>query len=100
MSPFAFLLIPVVIVVAASLILWLRGRQPTTLSSGIDSFQREMHALSPDAAVTRAPRRFESDGQLESSTRRQPSLPRRPPTAPDPHAPPVAPPPRRPDPEA
>lgn len=99
MSPFAFLLIPVVIVVAASLILWLRGRQPTTLHSGVDSFQREMHALSPDSRVTRTPRRFESDGQLGSSTRREPSLPRRPPTAPDQLAPPVTPPPRRPDPE-
>ncbi len=61
MSPFVFLLVPVVIIVLASLLLWLRGRQPTNMHSGIHGFQREMQALSPDAQA-RKPRRFESDG--------------------------------------
>ena len=47
MNPLVFLLIPVVIVLLASLFMWLRGRKPTTLRSGIDGFQREMDALSP-----------------------------------------------------
>ena len=61
MSPFVFLLVPVAIVVLASIVVWLRGRKPVTLHSGIDDFQREMHALSPSAGA-RKPRRFESDG--------------------------------------
>ena len=61
MSPFVFLLIPVVIVLLASLFMYLRGRKPTTLRSGIDSFQREMDALSPDRSTDRRPRRFDSD---------------------------------------
>ncbi len=61
MSPFVFLLVPVVIVVVASLFLWVRGRQPTNMHSGIQGFEQEMRALSPDAQ-TRKPRRFESDG--------------------------------------
>ncbi|HYI62449.1 MAG TPA: hypothetical protein VEW93_11670 [Acidimicrobiales bacterium] len=61
MSPFVFLLIPVVIVVLASLVMWLRGRQPQTLNSGIHGFRREMDALSPGAASPR-PRRFDAEG--------------------------------------
>ncbi len=60
MSPFAFLIIPVVIILLASLVMWVRGRNPTTLKSGIDGFSREMRALSPDEAP-RAPRRFDAD---------------------------------------
>lgn len=59
MNPLVFLLIPVVIVVVASLVMWLRSRQPQTLRSGVDGFQREMEALSPERA-TRSPRRFEA----------------------------------------
>ncbi len=61
MSPFVFLLVPVVIIVLASFLLWVRGRQPTNMHSGIHGFQREMEALSPDTQA-RKPRRFESDG--------------------------------------
>ncbi|HEU5151956.1 MAG TPA: hypothetical protein VFU19_15775 [Iamia sp.] len=61
MSPFVFLLVPVVIIVLASFLLWVRGRQPTNMHSGIHGFQQEMRALSPDAQA-RKPRRFESDG--------------------------------------
>ena len=61
MSPFVFLLVPVVIIVLASLFLWVRGRQPTNMHSGIQGFEQEMRALSPDGQA-RKPRRFESDG--------------------------------------
>ena len=61
MNPLVFLLIPVVIVLLASFVMYLRGRKPTTLRSGIDSFQREMDALSPERGNERRPRRFDSD---------------------------------------
>lgn len=60
-NPFVFLIIPVVIIALASLLLWARGRNPTTLRSGMDGFSREMRALSPDD-TQRKPRRFEADG--------------------------------------
>lgn len=64
MSPFAFLLIPVVIVVIGSVVLYLRQRKPTTLHSGIEEFRNEMKALSPEGgAQSRRPRRFDSDGR-------------------------------------
>jgi len=66
MSPFVFLLIPVIIVVVASVVMYLRGRQPQTLRSGIEGFQREMHALSPETQARR-PRRFEADGSAHAS---------------------------------
>jgi hypothetical protein len=68
MSPFAFLLVPVVIILLASLFMWLRGRNPTTLKSGIDGFNREMRALSPDDAP-RSPRRFEAERPSEPAPR-------------------------------
>ena len=43
-----FLLVPILIVLAASLVMWVRNRQPTSLESGVDAFRREMHALSPE----------------------------------------------------
>lgn len=72
MSPFVFLLVPVVIIAVASLYLWVRGRQPTNMHSGIHGFQREMQALSPDAQ-TRKPRRFDADGT--SGPARRPTRP-------------------------
>lgn len=68
MSPFVFLLIPVVIIVLASLVMWLRGRQPQTLHSGIDGFQREMKALSPEARAPRM-RRFEAGDRAAPPSR-------------------------------
>ncbi|CAN5562068.1 hypothetical protein BH24ACT4_BH24ACT4_10160 [soil metagenome] len=65
MSPFVFLVIPVIIIVLASLVMWVRGRTPTTLRSGIDGFSREMQALSPDE-TPRPSRRFESDAASRS----------------------------------
>ena len=48
MNPLTFLAIPLVIVTVGCLWLWARSRRPNTLDSGIDDFQREMRALSPD----------------------------------------------------
>ncbi|NLV55260.1 MAG: hypothetical protein GXY13_06585 [Acidimicrobiales bacterium] len=59
MTALYFLLIPLLVVVVASVYLYLRGRKPTGLHSGIDGFRKEMHALSPDSGPR--PRRFESD---------------------------------------
>ncbi len=66
MSPFVFLIIPVIIILIASLVVWARGRNPTTLKSGIEGFSREMRALSPDQAP-RAPRRFEADASSRTA---------------------------------
>ena len=44
----AFLLIAVVVSTIGTLVLWVRNRDTTTLDQGIDAFQREMRALSPD----------------------------------------------------
>lgn len=44
-----YLLVPLVIVLLASFVMWARNRQPTSLQSGVDDFRREMQALSPDA---------------------------------------------------
>jgi hypothetical protein len=48
MSPLAFLIIPLVVVAIGCVWLWARSRRPQTLDSGIDDFQREMRALSPE----------------------------------------------------
>jgi hypothetical protein len=45
-----YLLVPVLVVAAFATVSWVRNRQPTSLESGVDAFQREMKALSPDAA--------------------------------------------------
>lgn len=52
MSVLAYLLVPIAVVAIAALVTWARNRQPTSLQSGVDSFRREMDALSPDAAPT------------------------------------------------
>lgn len=48
MTALLFLAIPVVIIVLGGTILWLRHRKPTSLESGVESFRREMRALSPE----------------------------------------------------
>ncbi len=74
-SVLAYLMIPVAIVSLAASVVWLRNRQPSSLESGVDSFRREMDALSPDAAPS--PRR-----NPEGSDRpRGPAGPRRPPSS-------------------
>lgn len=45
-----YLLIPALVVGIAASALWLRNREPTSLESGVESFRREMQALSPEAA--------------------------------------------------
>ena len=49
MTILVYLLVPLLIVLAASLVMWMRNRQPTSLQSGVDDFRREMQALSPEA---------------------------------------------------
>lgn len=58
----AYLLVPVLVVAIAASVTWLRNRQPTSLQSGVDSFRREMDALSPEAVPTHR-RRTDPQGQ-------------------------------------
>lgn len=53
MSGLAFLLIALAISLVGSVVLWLRTRRPHSLDSGIESFRREMQALSPDGSRRR-----------------------------------------------
>ena len=77
MTVLAYLMVPVLVVAAAASYLWFRNRQPTSLESGVDSFRREMDALSPDAAPS--PRR-PAEGADARREARGPSGPRRPPS--------------------
>lgn len=56
MSSIVFLLAAVVLSVIGSAVFVLRHRKPTSLEHGIDSFSREMDALSP-GRLTDTPRR-------------------------------------------
>ena len=47
MNALGFLAIVVVIVVVGGFVLWLTNRKPSSTESSIDSFRREMDALSP-----------------------------------------------------
>ena len=47
MSPVAFLMLAVVIIVVGCGILYLRNRTPTSYESSVDNFRREMQALAP-----------------------------------------------------
>ena len=44
----AFLLIAVVVSALGTFVLWMRTRGSTSLDHGVEEFQREMRALSPD----------------------------------------------------
>jgi hypothetical protein len=57
-----YLLVPVLIVAVVAAVGWIRNRQPTSLESGVDAFQREMQALSPDAAPSSRRRPLDDDG--------------------------------------
>lgn len=48
MSSIAFLFIAVVLSVLGTLVLWTRNRGSTSLDNGVEEFQREMKALSPE----------------------------------------------------
>jgi hypothetical protein len=68
-----FVLLPVLVVSAYALWVWARNREPSSVESGVDSFRREMNALSPDAApVQRRPERSSdpSDGAPRQAPRR------------------------------
>lgn len=70
MSVLLYLLVPAAIVALVASVMWLRDRQPKSLQSGINSFRREMDALSPSARpVGRAPR-------PETPSTRRPPRPR------------------------
>jgi hypothetical protein len=42
-----YLAVPIMLVTAYCVVMWWRNRQPTSLESGVDTFRREMDALSP-----------------------------------------------------
>lgn len=42
-----YLAVPSITVIAYCVVTWLRSRTPTSLQSGVDSFHREMRALTP-----------------------------------------------------
>jgi hypothetical protein len=48
MTGLAFLLIVLVISGLGLLVLWVRNRDTASLDQGVEEFQREMRALSPD----------------------------------------------------
>ncbi len=48
MGVLLFLLVPLVVIVIASAVLTLVNRKPQSMKSSMESFQREMKALSPD----------------------------------------------------
>lgn len=49
MSVLLYPLAAVAVVVVASVVMWFRSRQPTSIESGIEAFSREMRALSPES---------------------------------------------------
>lgn len=70
MTILLFVLLPIMVVGAYATYTWLRNRQPTSVESGIDAFQREMQALSPDAApVQRRPQQPGDDVRRGSPRR-------------------------------
>lgn len=77
-----YLLVPAMIVSVAALVMWVRNRQPTSLESGVDAFQREMDALSPDAVQLHRRRAEPPPGSSNAGARpagpRAPQAPRRP----------------------
>jgi hypothetical protein len=63
------------VAIAAS-ITWARNRQPTSLQSGVESFRREMEALSPEGDPRNRRRVDPSTGRPPTAPRQGP--PRRP----------------------
>ena len=70
MTILLFVLLPIMVVGAYATYTWLRNRQPSSVESGIDSFQREMQALSPDAAPVQRRPSQPGDGIRRASPRR------------------------------
>ena len=73
MTILVYLLVPLLIVLAASLVMWMRNRQPTSLQSGVDDFRREMQALSPE--VLRAQRQRPAERQRPDERQRPAARP-------------------------
>lgn len=48
MGNLLFLLLAVVVAALGILVLWLRGRSPRSVHSGVDDFAARMDALAPD----------------------------------------------------
>ena len=48
MSGLVFLFVAVLVSAAGTLLLYMHNRGSTSLDNGVDEFQREMRALSPD----------------------------------------------------
>ena len=71
MTVLLFLVVPMLLVGGYATYTWLRNRQPSSVESGIDAFQREMQALSPDAApVQRRPQPGDAAPPRRASPRR------------------------------
>jgi hypothetical protein len=57
-----FLAIAAVLATVGVSVLWLFNRKPTSIDSSISAFQKEMHALSPEAKARAARDRREQSG--------------------------------------
>ena len=79
MTVLAYLLVPILVVAAAAAFMAVRNREPSSVESGIDSFRREMDALSLDAAPGRRRTELGGDAPIRQArpTQRPPG-PRRP----------------------
>lgn len=74
MNILLFVLVPILAVSAYAAFVWARNREPSSVESGVDSFRREMNALSPDAApVQRRPERGDPSGGAPRQAPRRPS---------------------------
>jgi hypothetical protein len=77
----AYLLVPILVVAVAASITWIRNRQPTSLQSGVDSFRREMDALSPEAAPAHRRRTDPQGPNSSAGSGRSPDPVHRPPSS-------------------
>ena len=75
MSILVYLLVPLLIVLAASMVMWARNRQPTSLQSGVDDFRREMQALSPETQRTSRQRPAHPEAPPQQPAPPQPAAP-------------------------
>ncbi len=81
MTVLVYLLVPVLVVAIAASITWARNRQPTSLQSGVESFRREMEALSPEGDPPQPASRSIRPPAVPPTAPRRPAPPRR---SPDP----------------
>ena len=73
MTAIVFLIGFLVLSLVGALILWLRDRGPRSMEAHMKAFERELHALSPDAPIEQ-PRRRRAD----QASRPGPASPPRP----------------------